>query len=81
MKKNTKNEMIYTNDTLFNDYKNWCAKGCFKDELNKQQFGMKVGTLMKKQLNINGFNCIKKCLNIEELIKYFKTINVEFDVV
>ena len=87
IKQNTKNEMTYKNDTVFDNYKNWCAKGCFKDELNKQQFGMKVGTLMKKQLNINGFNCIKKCLkhsmttlNIEELIKYFKTINVEFGV-
>ena len=78
-------EKKYENDTLFNKYKNWCSVGCFKDELNKQQFGMKFGSLMKKQLNINGLNCIKKDLKhstttliIDELIKFFKTINVEF---
>jgi hypothetical protein len=84
-KANSKNEITLNNDTIFNEYKNWCARGCFKDELNKQQFGMKIGTLMKKQLNINGITCISKCLkhskttlNIDELVKYFKTINIEF---
>jgi hypothetical protein len=82
---NSKNEIELKNDTLFTDYKNWCAKGCFKDELNKQQFGMKISTLMKKQFIPNGFKCISKCLkhskttlNIDELVKYFKTINIEF---
>jgi hypothetical protein len=83
---NSKNEITLNNDTMFNEYKNWCARGCFKDELNKQQFGMKISTLMKKQLNVNGIICIKKdtsnsktTLNIDELVKYFKTINIEFD--
>jgi len=82
---NSKNEISLNNDTIFNDYKNWCARGCFKDELNKQQFGMKMGTVMKKQLNTNGLICIKKdtsnsktTLYIDELVKYFKTINIEF---
>jgi hypothetical protein len=82
---NSKNEISLSNDTIFNDYKNWCTRGCFKDELNKQQFGIKISTLMKKQLNVNGLTCVKKdtsnsktTLYIDELVKYFKTINIEF---
>jgi hypothetical protein len=83
---NSKNTMEYKNDTFFNMYKNWCSQGSFKDELNKHQFGMKVSQITKKQLNIKGLVCITKCpshskttIDIDELKKYFKTINVDFE--
>ena len=83
---NSKNTMEYKNDTLFNMYKTWCSQGSFKDELNKHQFGMKVNQISKKQLNIKGLVCITKCpsnskttIDIDNLIKYFKTINVDFE--
>ena len=83
---NSKNTMEYKNDTLFTMYKNWCSQGSFKDELNKHQFGMKVSQISKKQLNMKGLVCITKCpshskttIDIDELMKYFKTINVEFE--
>ena len=83
---NSENTMTYKNDTFFNMYKTWCSQGSFKDELNKHQFGMKVNQITKKQLNIKGLVCITKCpsnskttLNVDELIKYFKTINVVFE--
>lgn len=83
---NSNNTMIYTNNTFFDMYKTWCSRGSFKDELNKHQFGMKVNQITKKLLNINGLVCITKCpshskttIDIDELIKYFKTINVVFE--
>ena len=83
---NSKNTMTYKNDTLFDMYKTWCSQGSFKDELNKHQFGMKVNQISKKQLNIKGLVCITKCpsnskttIDIDHLIKYFKTINVDFE--
>ena len=83
---NSKNTMTYKNDTLFDMYKTWCSQGSFKDELNKHQFGMKVNQISKKQLNIKGLVCITKCpsnskttIDIDHLIKYFKTINVAFE--
>ena len=83
---NSNDTMTYKNDTLFNMYKTWCSQGSFKDELNKHQFGMKVNQISKKQLNIKGLVCITKCpsnskttIDIDNLIKYFKTINVDFE--
>ena len=83
---NSENVKIYKNDTLFTMYKTWCSQGSFKDELNKHQFGMKVNQISKKQLNIKGLICITKCpsnskttIDIDNLIKYFKTINVDFE--
>jgi hypothetical protein len=83
---NCKNTMCYKNDTFFDMYKTWCSQGSFKDELNKHQFGMKVNQIIKKQLNTKDLVCITKCpsnskttINLEELIKYFKTINVVFE--
>jgi len=83
---NSNDTMTYKNDTLFNMYKTWCSQGSFKDELNKHQFGMKVNQVSKKQLNIKGLVCITKCpsnskttIDIDNLIKYFKTLNVEFE--
>jgi len=83
---NSNDTMTYKNDTLFNMYKTWCSQGSFKDELNKHQFGMKVNQISKKQLNIKGLVCITKCpshskttIDIDNLIKYFKTLNVEFE--
>jgi hypothetical protein len=83
---NSNDTMTYKNDTLFNMYKTWCSQGSFKDELNKHQFGMKVSQITKKQLNIKGLVCITKCpsnskttIDIDNLIKYFKTINVDFE--
>jgi hypothetical protein len=82
----SENTKEYKNDIFFNMYKNWCSQGSFKDELNKHQFGMKVNQISKKQLNIKGLVCITKCpshskttIDIDELIKYFKTINVVFE--
>ena len=83
---NSNDTMTYKNDTLFNMYKTWCSQGSFKDELNKHQFGMKVNQISKKQLNIKGLVCITKCpsnskttIDIDHLMKYFKTINVDFE--
>lgn len=83
---NSENTKEYTNNTFFNMYKNWCSQGSFKDELNKHQFGMKVNQITKKKLNIKGLVCITKCpsnskttIDIDNLKKYFKTINVEFE--
>ena len=83
---NSNDTMTYKNDTLFNMYKTWCSQGSFKDELNKHQFGMKVNQVSKKQLNIKGLVCITKCpsnskttIDIDNLIKYFKTLNVDFE--
>jgi len=83
---NSNDTMTYKNDTLFNMYKTWCSQGSFKDELNKHQFGMKVNQISKKQLNIKGLVCITKCpsnskttIDIDNLMKYFKTINVDFE--
>jgi hypothetical protein len=47
---------------------------------------MKVNQISKKQLNIKGLVCITKypsnsktTIDIDNLIKYFKTINVDFE--
>jgi hypothetical protein len=63
-------------------YIDWCDVSKVKMDYNKISFGMRVTVLMKKQLNINGFTCIKKdtkhsmiTLYISEFKNYFKNLN------
>jgi len=79
---NTKDDMKYKNETLFKMYIDWCEVSKVKMDYNKISFGMRVTVLMKKQLNINGFTCVKKdtkhsmtTLYLSEFKNYFKNLN------
>ena len=79
---NTKDDMKYKNETLFKMYIDWCEVSKVKMDYNKISFGMRVTVLMKKQLNINGFTCVKKdtkhsmtTLYLGEFKNYFKNLN------
>ena len=72
----------YSNQELFNCWKEWCSKTNVKLDLNIIQFGIKISQLMKKTLNINDVVCISKdvkhsktIINIKELRAYFRKLN------
>jgi hypothetical protein len=68
--------------TLFNGFNRWCLTNGVKCEYNSISFGCRFSIVCKKQLNSNGFDCIKRdsshtvtTLNLPELNKYFEKIN------
>ena len=63
-------------------YIEWCEASKVKMEYNKISFGMRITVLMKKQLNTNGYECVKKdksnsttTLYLGEFKKYFVNLN------
>jgi hypothetical protein len=79
---NTKDDLKYKNETLFKMYIEWCEASKVKMEYNKISFGMRITVLMKKQLNTNGYECVKKdksnsttTLYLGEFKKYFVNLN------
>jgi len=49
-----------TNKELFQQWSGWLAQNKITFEYNTIQFGIKLTSLLKKQLNINGMMCIKR---------------------
>jgi len=79
--------MKYKNETLIEVYIDWCEVSKVKMDYNKTSFDMRITVLMKKQLNTNGFECVKKDANTMTILrlsafkKYFVNLNgVEFGV-
>jgi len=62
-------------------YIDWCEVFNVKMDYNEICFGMRTTVLMKKQLNTNGFECVKKdankmtVLRLSEFKKYFVNLN------
>ena len=63
-------------------YIDWCDASKVKMEYNKISFSMRMTVLMKKQMNTNGFSCVKKdtkhsmtTLYLSEFKKLFENLN------
>jgi len=68
--------------SLYNGFNRWCLTNGVKCEYNSISFGCRFSIVAKKQLNSNGFECVKRdksntttSLCLPELNKYFEKIN------
>ena len=68
--------------SLYNGFNRWCLTNGVKCEYNSISFGCRFSIVCKKQLNSNGFECVKRdtsntitTLCLPELNKYFEKIN------
>jgi len=68
--------------SIYNGFNRSCNNTRVKCEYNSISFGCRFSIVAKKQLNANGFECIKKdpsntttSLNLQELNRYFEKIN------
>ena len=68
--------------SLYDGFNRWCLTNGVKCEYNSISFGCRFSIVAKKQLNSNGFECVKRDINntttslcLPELNKYFEKIN------